>query len=92
MEAMAKPRVPRRFPWIADTIADDDGSTDSGPLAPTLRGEFRSGAARGLTYRANYESVRDSFPVAPDVSVPPDAYWFHEAEVEYRAGRRCGGS
>jgi hypothetical protein len=64
-----------------------DGSTESGTLAPTLRAEFKNGAMLSLTYRANYESVLDSFPLAPGVPVPPGAYWFHEGEVEYSAGR-----
>lgn len=29
----------------------------------------------------------DSFPLAPDVPVPPGTYWFHEGEVGYQAGR-----
>ncbi|MDH3498428.1 MAG: hypothetical protein OER21_16865 [Gemmatimonadota bacterium] len=64
-----------------------DGSTESATLAPALEAEFRNGAQLSVTYRANYEGVLDSFPLAPDVAVPPGAYWFHEGAVEYRAGR-----
>ncbi len=64
-----------------------DGSTESGTLEPTLAAEFKNGSTLDLTYRANYESVRDSFPLAPGVAVLPDDYWFHEAEVGFSAGR-----
>ncbi len=64
-----------------------DGSTESGTLAPTIRAEFRSGATLSATYRANYESVLDSFPLAHDVFVPPGEFWFHEGVVAYQAGR-----
>ncbi len=64
-----------------------DNSMDSGTLAPSLRAEFRNGGSLSLTYRANYESVLDSFSLAPGVFVSPAAYWFHEGEASYRAGR-----
>jgi len=64
-----------------------DGSTESAELAPQLSTEFRSGAILSLTYRASYEGVLDSFPLAPGAPVPPGTYWFHEGEVEYGAGR-----
>jgi hypothetical protein len=64
-----------------------DGSTESGTLAPTARAEFRSGATLSATYRANYESVLDSFPLAPGVPVLPGEYWFHEGELVYQPGR-----
>jgi len=64
-----------------------DGSTESATLSPTLQAEFRNGANLLLTYRANYESVLESFPLAPGVPVAPDDYWFHEGEVRYQAGR-----
>ena len=64
-----------------------DGSTESGTFAPRVTAEFRTGATLSATYSANYESVLDSFPLAPDVSVLPGEYWFHEGQVAYRAGR-----
>ncbi len=64
-----------------------DGSTESATFAPALAAEFRNGAQLSVMYRANYEGVLDSFPLAPDVAVPPGAYWFHDGAVEYRAGR-----
>lgn len=64
-----------------------DGSTESATFSPTVQAEFRNGANLSLTYRANYESVLRSFPLAPGVAVVPDDYWFHEGEVQYRAGR-----
>ena len=68
-------------------LRNADGSMESGTLAPTVRGEFRSGATLSVTYRANYESVLDSFPLAPEVSVPPGEYWFHEGALVYQPGR-----
>lgn len=62
-----------------------DGSTESGTLSPELRAEFKNGGNLNLTYRANYESVLDSFAIASGVPVPPAAYWFHEGELGYRA-------
>jgi hypothetical protein len=62
-----------------------DGTTESAGLSPELRAEFKNGGNLNLTYRANYESVLDSFALAPGVPVPPNAYWFHEGELGYRA-------
>jgi hypothetical protein len=62
-----------------------DGTTESGTLAPGFRAEFKNGGFLSLTYRATFESVLDSFELAPAVPVPPSAYWFHEGEFGYRA-------
>ncbi|OGU07473.1 MAG: hypothetical protein A2W29_08950 [Gemmatimonadetes bacterium RBG_16_66_8] len=64
---------------------NNDGTTESGSLGPGLRAEFKNGGELNLKYRANYESVLDSFDLTDGVPVPPAAYWFHEGELAYRA-------
>jgi hypothetical protein len=64
-----------------------DASWESGILSPTVEAELRNGSTLSLTYTANYESVLDSFPLAPDVAVTPGTYWLHEGEATFRASR-----
>jgi hypothetical protein len=62
-----------------------DGTTESLVMEPGLRAEFKRGGNLNLLYRANYESVRDSFELAGGLAVPPADYWFHEGELSYDA-------
>ena len=62
-----------------------DGTVESAVLQPGVRAEFKNGGNLSLLYRANYESVRDSFELSGGAPVPPDAYWFHEGELSYMA-------
>jgi hypothetical protein len=63
-----------------------DGSMESGILTPGLGAEFKNGSTLDLDYRANYESVRDAFSLAPGVDVPPGDYWYHDVELAYSGG------
>jgi hypothetical protein len=63
-----------------------DGSMESGIVTPGLGAEFKNGSTLDFDYRANYESVRDSFSIAPGVDVPPGEYWFHDGELAYSGG------
>ncbi|HEX9580247.1 MAG TPA: DUF5916 domain-containing protein [Gemmatimonadales bacterium] len=62
-----------------------DGTVESAVIEPGIRTEFKAGGNLNLSYRANYESVRDSFEISNGVAVPPGTYWFHEGEVAYMA-------
>lgn len=63
-----------------------DRSLESSVYNPGLSAEFKNGSTLDLDYRANYESVRESFSLAPGVDVPPGDYRFHDGELEYSGG------
>lgn len=66
-------------------LRNADRSVESALLDPTLNVELRNGGQLTLTYRASYESVRDSFALSGGVPVPPGDYWFRDADLRYMA-------
>ena len=66
-------------------LRNGDRSVESALIDPNLNLELKTGGQLTLTYRASYESVRDSFDLSGGTPVPPGDYWFREGELRYMA-------
>ena len=64
-----------------------DGTVESAEVSPQLLGELKSGYGLYLTFRNNYESVRDTFAISRGAVVVPGNHWFHRAELFVLAPR-----
>jgi hypothetical protein len=62
-----------------------DRTVESGLLEPALEAELKTGARITVSLMNSYESVNDSFLVSEGPSVQPGTYWFHEAQLQFRA-------
>ena len=65
---------------------NSDGTAETRFLNPRLEAQFRGGGRVDVGLESQYESVRESFPIA-DVVVPAGDYWFHELKANLDLGR-----
>jgi len=62
-----------------------DRTVESGLMEPALETELKTGARITLSLVNSYESVNDPFLISDGPSVQPGTYWFHEAQLQFRA-------
>lgn len=68
-------------------LRNTDGTVESVSIQPQLQLELKGGTEIQVRMNGSYESVLDTFEVADGAPVTPGDYWFHEAQLQYRASR-----
>jgi hypothetical protein len=86
------PRVPlRTFAIQAASKAflrNSDRTVESALIQGGFDSQLKEGQQVTFTYRASYESVRDTFSLSGGVPILVGDYWFREVNLEFQAARQ----
>jgi hypothetical protein len=77
-----------RYALMADATAfrrGEDGSVETGEVAPRLELEWKSGQTVTATLTTTYEDLRESFDPSDDAEVPAGEYTFSVASLRFES-------